>query len=67
MLRNAEGYVRCRTSAIPYDYWCMEKEERSRTEDRKEYQHVVFVQFYYNNMIFYTKYRDQPIFLAVEL
>ena len=40
MLRNAKGYVRYRTSTVPYDYWCMGKEERSRMEDRKEYQHV---------------------------
>jgi hypothetical protein len=32
-------YVRCRTSAIPYDYWRMGKEEESRMEDRQEYQH----------------------------
>ena len=40
MLRNAKGYVRYRTSTVPYYYWCMGKEERSRMEDRKEYQHV---------------------------
>jgi hypothetical protein len=34
-------YVRCRASAVPYDYWGMGKEERSRMEDRKEYQHSV--------------------------
>jgi hypothetical protein len=39
MLRNAESYVRCRTSAIPYDYWCVGKEERSTMGDRKEQQH----------------------------
>jgi hypothetical protein len=38
MLRNAEDYVRCRTSAIPYGYWCMGKEEGSRIEDSKAYQ-----------------------------
>jgi hypothetical protein len=39
MLRNAEDHVRCRTSAIPYDYWRMGKEEGSihRMEDRKAY------------------------------
>jgi hypothetical protein len=39
MLWNAEDYARCRASVIPYDYWCMGKEEGSRMEDRKEYQH----------------------------
>jgi hypothetical protein len=38
MSRNAEDHARCRASAIPYDYWGMEKEEESRMEDRKEYQ-----------------------------
>jgi hypothetical protein len=33
ILWNAEGYVRCRTSAIPYDYWCMGKEEKGRMGD----------------------------------
>ena len=33
-------YARCRASAVPYDYWCMGKEEGStgRTGDRQEYQ-----------------------------
>ena len=39
ILRNAEGYARCRTSTIPYDYWRMGKEEKSRIGDRQEYQH----------------------------
>jgi hypothetical protein len=34
MLRNADGYVRCRTSSIPYGYWRMGKEEGSRMEDK---------------------------------
>ena len=29
MLRNTGDYVRCRASAIPYDYWCMGKEEKN--------------------------------------
>jgi hypothetical protein len=35
MLRNAEDYARCRTSTIPYDCWCVEKEEESRMEDNR--------------------------------
>ena len=35
MLRNAEDYVRCRASAIPYDYWRMGKEKESRMEDNR--------------------------------
>jgi hypothetical protein len=41
MLRNAGDYARCRTSSIPYDCWCMGKEEKSRMGDRKDHQHYV--------------------------
>jgi hypothetical protein len=30
VLWNAGGYVRCRASTIPYDYWCMGMEDRRR-------------------------------------